>query len=116
MKQTILNLWQKWNIVNDQSKSNYGIVNETIYNIEVLKSNLYDHSDAHILVRIDITVRALPVTQVTFKNCAPFTKCITKIDETTLDDAEGLDLVMSMYNLIKYSSVYFETTGSLWFC
>ena len=32
-----------------------------------------------------------------------------------LDDAEDLDLVMLMYNLIKYSSNYSETTGSLWF-
>ena len=36
-------------------------------------------------------------------NCAPFTKCITKIDETTTDDAEDLDLVMPMYNLLEYS-------------
>ena len=40
---------------------------------------------------------------------------MTKIDETTIDDAEGLDLVMSMCNLIKYSLFYFETAGSLWF-
>ena len=37
-----------------------------------------------------------------------------KIDGTTIDDAEDLDLVMPMYNLIGYSSNYFETTGSLW--
>ena len=43
------------------------------------------------------------------------TKCITKIDETTIDDAEDLDLVMPIYNLIEYSSNYSETTGSLWF-
>ena len=42
-------------------------------------------------------------------------KCITKIDETTIDDAENLDLVMPVYNLIEYSSNYSETTGSLWF-
>ena len=44
-----------------------------------------------------------------------FTKCITKIDGTTIDDAENLDLVMSMYNLMKYSSNFSETTGSLRF-
>ena len=43
------------------------------------------------------------------------TKCITKIDGTTIDDAENLDLVMPMYNLLKYSSNYSETTGSSWF-
>ena len=51
---------------------------------------------------------------VAFKNCAPFPKCTTKIDGT-LDDAEDLNLVMSIYNLIEYSSNYCETTGSLWF-
>ena len=45
-----------------------------------------------------------------FKNYALFTKCITAID-----DAESLDLVMPMYNLLEYSTNYFETTGSLCF-
>ena len=54
-------------------------------------------------------------TELAFKNCAPFTKCITKIDGTTIDDAEDLDLVMPMHNLIEYSSYYSETTRSLWF-
>ena len=45
-----------------------------------------------------------PAIQVSFKNCTSFTKCITKIDETTINDAEHLDLVMPMYDLIKYSS------------
>ena len=64
----------KWNIVNDNSKPNHDATNE------ILKSNLCDDSDAYILVRGDITVAAAPATQVAFKNCTPFTKCITKID------------------------------------
>ena len=52
--------------------------------------------------------------QVAFRNCAPFTKCVTKIDGTTKDDAENLVLVMPMYNQIEYSSNYSETAGSLW--
>ena len=94
---------RKWNIVNDNSKANYNVGNEIIYNTEVLKSNLCDYNNAYILVRGDITVKAAPATQVAFKNCAPFTKCITKIDGTTIDDAKDLDLVMPMYNLIEYS-------------
>ena len=83
---------------------------------EILKSNLFDYNDAYILVGGDITIAGRNiVTEVVFKNCAPFTKYITKIDETTIDDAENLDLVMPMYNLIEYSSNYYETTGSLWF-
>ena len=53
--------------------------------------------------------------QVSFKNCAPFPKCITKVDGTTIDNAEDFDLVMPMYHLIEYSSNYSETTGSLRF-
>ena len=66
----------------------------------MLKSSLCDYSDAYILVKGNITVKSAPQTQASFKNCAPFTKCITKIDETTIDDAEDLDLIMSTYNLI----------------
>ena len=51
---------------------------------------------------------------MSFKNCAPFTKCITKNYGTTIDHAEKLDLVMLMYDLIEYSSNYSETNGSLW--
>ena len=80
-------LTRKWNIVNDQLKANYDIGNE-------------------ILVKGNITVAAAPATQVSFKNCAPFIKCITKIDGTTIDNVKDLDIVMSMYNLIEYSSNY----------
>ena len=62
-----------------------------------------------------MTITAAPETQVSFRNCAPFTKCITKVDRKTINDAEDLDLVMPMYNRIEYSSNYSETTGSLWF-
>ena len=95
---------RKWNIVNDNSKSNYDATNEITYNTEILKSILCDYNDTYILVRGDIIVVASPATQVVFKNCAPFAKCITKIDETTIDDAQDLDLGMPMYNLIEYGS------------
>ena len=68
-----------------------------------------------LTVRGYVTVRAAPATQIALKNCAPFTKCIIKIDETTIGDAEDLDLVLPRYSLIEYSSNYSETTGSLWF-
>ena len=106
---------RKWNIVTDDSKANCHVGNEINCNTEVLKSNIYDYNDTYILVRGDITATEAPETQVAFKNWAQFTKCITGIYETTVDNAENLDLVMSMYNLIEYSSNYSETTGSLWF-
>ena len=105
---------RKWNIVNDNSNSDYAAANKITYNTEILQSNLCDYNDGYILVTGDITIVAALATRVAFKNCAPFTKCTTKIDGTTIDDAEDLDLVMPMYNLIEYSSNCSETTGSLW--
>ena len=106
---------RKSNIVNNNSNANNGVGIEIIYNTEVLKYNLCDLKDAHISVRGDITVRAAPATKIAFKNNAPFTKCITKFHETTINNAEDLDLFMSMYNIIEYSSNYSETTQNLWF-
>ena len=104
---------RKWNIVNDKFK--YAAANKVNYNTEFLKSNHCDYYDAFILVKGDITVAAAHATQVAFRNCAPFTECIEKLDGTTIDDTEDLDLVMSIYNLIECSSNYSEATGSLWF-
>ena len=76
-----------------------------------VSSLLCDYKEAYILVRGDITI----IRHAAFKNCAPFTKCITKLDGTTVHDAEDLDLIMAMYKLLEYSSIYSDTTGSLWF-
>ena len=82
---------------------------------EVLKPNICDYNDAYVLVRGNNIIIGHQVTQAAFKNCAPFTKYITKIDGGIIDDGEDLDLVMPMYNLKEYSSNYSETTESLWF-
>ena len=50
--------------------------------------------------------------KVIFKNYAPFTDCITQINNTQLDDAQKIDILMPMYNLIKYSDAYSKTSGS----
>ena len=72
--------------------------------------------NAYILSRSDTTItRSNLPTEVAFKNCAPFIKCITKIDGTAIYDAKYLDLVMPMYNLLEYNSNYFYITASLWF-
>ena len=111
-------LWQENGILSmiyEWFMNDYDVRNEIIYNAEVLKFNLYDYSDAYILVRHDITVAATSGTQASFKNCAPFTKCITNIDWTTIVDTEDLDLIMPMHNLIEYIWSYSGTTESLWF-
>ena len=76
---------RKWNMVNNKSDANHDLGYEIIYNTEVLKSNLRDYNSAYILVKGDITVTAVSATQVSFKNCAPFTKCTIKLDGATIE-------------------------------
>ena len=52
--------------------------------------------------------------RLTKKNIAPFINCISKINGTKIGNAEDLDVVMPMYNLLEYSKSYKKTTGSLW--
>ena len=86
------------------------------FETKVIKSNLCDYSDAYILVTGDITATGGDAnTKVAFKNCAPFTKCVTHINDEHVDNADNLDIVMPMYNLIEYSDNYSDTSGSLWY-
>ena len=84
----------------------------------MLRSDLCDFSDAYIVVKGDITVtnpnNAKRNKAVVFKNNAPFTNCITKINGVKIDNAEDLDIVMPMYNLLECSKNHKKTTGSLW--
>ena len=84
----------------------------------MLRSNLRDFSDAYIVVKGTITVtnpdNAKRNKAVAFKNNAPFINCISKINGVKIDNAEDLDVVMPMYNLLEYSKNYRKTTGSLW--
>ena len=84
----------------------------------MLRSDLCDYSDAYIVVKGTITVtdpnKANYDKKLAFKNNAPFTSCISKINNTLIDNAEDLDIVMPMYNLLEYSKNYRKTTGSLW--
>ena len=84
----------------------------------MLRSDLCDFSDAYIVVKGDITVtnpnNAKGNKVLAFKNNAPFINCITKINGIKIDNAEDLDVVMPIYNLLEYSKNYKKTTGSLW--
>ena len=78
-----------------------------------------DYSDVYIAGKgtIDLEVaRNNSMTQkgVIFKNNVPFRSCISKIDNTFIENAENLDVVMPMYNLIEYCDNYSMTSGTLW--
>ena len=76
----------------------------------MLRSDLCDYSDAHIIVKGTITVtqpdNAKRNKAVAFKNNAPFINCISKINGVKIDNAEDLDVVMPTYNLLEYSKNY----------
>ena len=101
-----------------QSEKNLNVNKEIRIKTPMLRSHLPDYSDAYIFVRGFITVTEPENTKrnksVTFKNNAPFINCISKINSVQIDNAEDLDVVMPMYNLLEYSKNYRETTGSLW--
>ena len=85
----------------------------------MLRSDLCDFSDAYIVVKGDITLEGDTVANkrnknLAFKNNATFNNCISKINGIKIDNAEGLDVVMPMYNLLEYSKNYRKTIGSLW--
>ena len=72
---------RKWSIVNYQSNASYSVGNETIYNREVLKSNLCDCNVADVLVRGDICTIAADATQIAFKTCGSFLSVTQKLME-----------------------------------
>ena len=110
---------RKWYVINDQNNTDYGEGKDngtTIkFETKVIKSNPCDYYDAYIFVTGDITATGGDDnTRVAFKNCSPFTKCITHINDEHVDSAANLHIIMPMYNLIEYSDNYSDTSGNLW--
>ena len=133
---------KKWIEVYDQSEENCNVNKEIRFKTSMLRSDLRDFSDTYIAVKGNITVskkiftandfealnntatiatatndannNVLDERELVFKNNAPFINCISKINGTKIDNAEDLDVVMPMYNLLEYSKNYEKTTGSLW--
>ena len=114
---------RNWIEINDESRGAYNVNSQIKFKTTMLKSSLCDYSDAYILVKGTINVNNTAAQgaaanntnkKVIFKNCAPFTNCISEINNMQIDNAKDIDIVMPMYNLIEYSDNYAKTTGSLW--
>ena len=102
---------KKWVEVHGQSNKIYSKNKQIRFKTSVLRSDLCDYSDAYIVVKGTNTVTRPNVNaydkKLSFKDNAPFTSCISKINNNTLiDTAEDLDIVMPMYNLLEYSKNY----------
>ena len=131
-----------WIEVYDQSKEIYGSNKEIKIRTPMIRSDLCDYCDAYIVLKGNIIVDEKTFTannfdapnntagnviatntendnvfgekRLDFKNNAPFISCISNIIGVQIDNAEDLDVVMPMYNLLEYSKNYRKTTGSLW--
>ena len=105
--------------VYDQSEKNNSPNKEIRIKTSMLRSDLCDFNDVYIVVKGDIALQGDNDANkrnkiLAFKNNSPFINGISKINGVKIDNAEDLDVVMSMYNLLEYSKNYRKTTGSLW--
>ena len=108
--------------IHDQSSGaadRYKPTKQIRFKTSMLRSDLCDYSDAYIFVKGDITLEGdndanKRNKNLAFKNNAPFINCISKINGVKIDNAEDLDVVMPMYNLLEYSKNYRKTTGIFW--
>ena len=117
---------RNWIETSDESRGNYA--NSDIrFKTTMLRSNLCDYADSYILLKSTITItgtgddaaarQAVERNKgVTFRNCAPFPKCISRINNTDIVNAPDIDIAMPMYKLIEYSDNYSKNSGSLWQC
>ena len=85
----------------------------------MVKSDLCDYKDAYIVLKRKIAVERdndvkTRNKNLIFKNNATFRSLISKINNPFIDNAEDLDIILPMYNLLKHRGNYFETSGSLW--
>ena len=108
---------KKWLEVHDQSgdaNDRYKPNKSIRFKTSMLRSDLCDFSDASIVVKGDITLKKVANRDFTdvrnrflaFKNKAPFTNCISKINNVSIDNAKDLHIVIPMYNLLEYSKNY----------
>ena len=133
--QKIINLFDKaldqpskfrtinWVEMNEESRETYNTYDQIKCKTAMLKSSSCDYSDAYILVKGNITVHNTAAAEahvnntnktVISKNCAPFTGCISEINNKQVHNAKYIDIALPMYNLIEYSDSYSKTSRGLW--
>ena len=96
---------KNWVEINDESRGTYNTDSQIKFKTAMLKSSLCDYNDAYILVKGTITVNNTAAAdadasntnkKVIFKNCAPFTNCISEINNTQVDNPKEINIVMPM--------------------
>ena len=88
-------LTKKWYVIDSESKGVYSHENPTRFLTRSLKSCLCNYSDGYVLVTRNVAVvRANNNTKNAFKNCAPFRKSKTGINETFIDEAQDINIAI----------------------
>ena len=116
---------KNWFEINDESRGTYNIKSQIKFKTTMLKSSLCDYSDAYIHVKGKITITGEGENEaakhaderdkdVALKICAPFTICLSEVNNTLIDNCKDIDIIIPMYNLIEYSDNYAKTSGHLW--
>ena len=116
---------KNWVEINHESRGVYTTASDIKFKTTMLRSSLCDYADAYILVKGTIIITGTGNyaaarrtdrrrKNIILKNCAPFTKCISKINNTEIDNAQDIMIIMPIYNLTEYSNNYSKTSGSLW--
>ena len=115
-----------WVEVNDLASGQYSVNKNIRFKTSLSRWYLCDYSAAYIVVKGAIDLLAAAANKndktekdIALKSNAPFrswisTSSISKVNSTLTDNAENLDIVMPMYNLLEYSQNYSMTSGSLW--
>ena len=112
---------RNWVEINGESRGKY-TGSDAKFKTTMLRSNSCDYADAYILVEGTITITGAGDDAAARQaekrnkgaNCAPFTKCISRINIIDIDTTQDIDIIMPIYNLIEYSNNYSKTSGSLW--
>ena len=117
---------RNWVEINYEQRGTY-TGNDIKFKTTMPRSNFCDYGDPYILVKGNITITGTGNDDATkqaderdkvvkFKNCAPFTKCIIRIKNTYIGNAQDIHIVMLMYNLIEYSDnyLYSEYSKNIW--
>ena len=98
---------KNWVEINDESRGSYNVNSQIEFKTAMLKSSLFDYSDAYILAKGTITVAETSAAgaatnntnkKVIFKNCALFTNCISEINNAQVENAKDINIVIPMYN------------------
>ena len=109
--------WQtrQYDVIQDQSNGRYNTSTDIKFDTKMLRSKLSNFAEAYVLVTGTIESGTLADNErshLVFKNCGPFRNCVTKINNTLIEDVESLDVIMPMNNMLEYSQNYAYSSGS----